>query len=693
MGTLFSSIASRLTIPVVLLMILAMVILPLPPILLDAFFTFNIMLAIVVLLVSSTVSRVLDFSIFPSLLLIATLLRLTLNVASTRIVLLEGHNGGDAAGKVIQSFGEVVIGGSYVVGMVVFVILMIINFVVITKGGERISEVSARFTLDALPGKQMAIDADLNAGAIDQAEAKQRRESVGNEAEFYGSMDGASKFVRGDAIAGLLILFINLIGGVLIGIFEHDLTAEDAFKTYALLTIGDGLVAQIPSLLLATSAAIIVTRISDADNDMAQTAKKQLLASPQNLYMASGVMFVIGSVPNMPHLAFYTFAVLLAFVGWSQSRYRATPEAVKDSDMDALPTPNKEQVIDWSIIPNVDVIALSLGFKLVPLVNQKKGGSLIKSIRGSRKTLSEQIGFVIPEVVISDNLSLKPSEYAISIDGDEIERGEVYVDKSMAVGAHIDHPELDGIVGVDPAYRLPALWIHNDDKTKAINLGFQVIGVHDVIATHVSKVCSEHLDDIFNYDDVKTLNQRLASQHPELAETLAGVITPNLQMQIIRQLLAQQVPIINVRTIANTIIESIDTVKDPILLSSNIRVALKRTIINLISPHNKTLQAFIIHPSLEGELKSAISVAQQNDPTIPLDSIPLEATILQKFQNRMPTMVQTMQSQNLPPVLVVPPTTRPMLAKLAKAFAKELIVLSYNEIPNDYGLNVLGEIE
>ncbi|MGR5095562.1 flagellar biosynthesis protein FlhA [Vibrio maritimus] len=693
MGTLFSSIASRLTIPVVLLMILAMVILPLPPILLDAFFTFNIMLAIVVLLVSSTVSRVLDFSIFPSLLLIATLLRLTLNVASTRIVLLEGHNGGDAAGKVIQSFGEVVIGGSYVVGMVVFVILMIINFVVITKGGERISEVSARFTLDALPGKQMAIDADLNAGAIDQAEAKQRRESVGNEAEFYGSMDGASKFVRGDAIAGLLILFINLIGGVLIGIFEHDLTAEDAFKTYALLTIGDGLVAQIPSLLLATSAAIIVTRISDADNDMAQTAKKQLLASPQNLYMASGVMFVIGSVPNMPHLAFYTFAVLLAFVGWSQSRFRATPETVKDSDMDALPTPNKEQVIDWSIIPNVDVIALSLGFKLVPLVNQKKGGSLIKSIRGSRKTLSEQIGFVIPEVVISDNLSLKPSEYAISIDGDEIERGEVYVDKSMAVGAHIDHPELDGIVGVDPAYRLPALWIHHDDKTKAINLGFQVIGVHDVIATHVSKVCSEHLDDIFNYDDVKTLNQRLASQHPELAETLAGVITPNLQMQVIRQLLAQQVPIINVRTIANTIIESIDTVKDPILLSSNIRVALKRTIINLISPHNKTLQAFIIHPSLESELKSAISVAQQNDPTIPLDSIPLEATILQKFQNRMPTMVQTMQSQNLPPVLVVPPTTRPMLAKLAKAFAKELIVLSYNEIPNDYGLNVLGEIE
>ncbi|MBC7001615.1 FHIPEP family type III secretion protein [Photobacterium sp. BZF1] len=692
MRNVIKAVSSRLTIPVVLLMILAMVILPLPPILLDSFFTFNIMLAIVVLLVSSTVTRVLDFSIFPSLLLVATLLRLTLNVASTRIVLLEGHNGGDAAGKVIQSFGEVVIGGSYVVGIVVFAILMIINFVVITKGGERISEVSARFTLDALPGKQMAIDADLNAGAINQNEAKARRKDVGEEAEFYGAMDGASKFVRGDAIAGLLILFINLGGGVLIGIFEHGLTAEAAFQTYALLTIGDGLVAQIPSLLLATSAAIIVTRISDNDNDLAQTVKKQLLATPHNLYMAAGVMFVIGSVPNMPHLAFYTFTVLLAFVGWRQSTYQPDVAEVKPVD-EQLTKPGLESNIDWTIIPTVDVIGLALGFKLVPLASTKKGANLLKSIRGSRKTLSEQIGFVIPEVVITDNLSLKPSEYTISIDGDEIERGEVFADKIMAVGNRIDHPELDGIVGIDPAYQLPALWISKEDKTKAINLGFQVIDVHDVIATHVSKVCSEHLDNIFNYDDVKALNHRLALQHPELADNLTTVISPNLQMQVIRQLLAQQVPIINVRTIANTIIESIETVKDPILLSSNIRVALKRSIMNLISPNNKTINAFIIGPSLESEMKGAISVCQQNDPAVPLDAIPFEPSVLQKFQNRMPTIVQTMQSQNLPPVMVVPPTSRPIISKLAKAFAKELIILSYNEIPNEYGLNVLGEVE
>lgn len=299
--------------------------------------------------------------------------------------------------------------------MVVFVILMLINFVVITKGGERISEVSARFTLDALPGKQMAIDADLNAGAIDQETAKNRRKDVGNEAEFYGAMDGASKFVRGDAIAGLLILFINLIGGVLIGIFEHDLSAEQAFKTYALLTIGDGLVAQIPSLLLATSAAIVVTRISDADNDIAETTKRQLLATPQNLYMAGGVMFVIGSVPNMPHLAFYTFSVLLIFVGWRQSVYKPSDTQTNQPELSQLPSPSSEQAIDWGIIPTIDVIALSLGFKLVPLASTKKKGGLLKSIRGSRKTLSEQIGFVIPEVVITDNLSLKPSEYAISL--------------------------------------------------------------------------------------------------------------------------------------------------------------------------------------------------------------------------------------------------------------------------------------
>ncbi len=683
---------SKLAIPIVLLMILAMVILPLPAILLDGFFTFNIMLAIVVLLVSSTVKRVLDFSVFPSLLLIATLLRLTLNVASTRIVLLEGHNGGDAAGKVIQSFGEVVIGGSYVVGIVVFVILMIINFVVITKGGERISEVSARFTLDALPGKQMAIDADLNSGNITQEQARLRRKEVGDEAEFYGAMDGASKFVRGDAIAGLMILFINLIGGVLIGMFEHELTVGDAFQTYALLTIGDGLVAQIPSLLLATSAAIVVTRISDNDNDMAQTVHSQILSNPSILYMAAGVMFVIGSVPNMPHLAFYSFSCVIGFVAWRQSKQQ---EEVANKD-DVLDQPiqmaAKEPTLEWSLIPSVDAISLRLGFKLVPLVTKQEQNSLLKSIRGCRKTLSEQIGFLIPEVVIRDDLSLKPAEYIILIDGDEVERGEAYPDMLMVVGPGVTSANIDGTIGVDPAYRLPALWINKDQKTKAINLGYQVIDIHDVIATHVSKACTEHLDGIFNYDDVKALNQRLAVSHPELAESLSNAITPNLQMMVIRKLLAEQVPIINIRTIANTLIESTENIKDPILLASNIRVALKRTIMNLVSPYSKSINVFTLDAQLEQDLKAAITLAQQSDPNTPLDGIALSPDILQKFQNRMPSILQTMQTQGMTPVLLVTPLARPIISKLAVAFANGLIVLSFNEIPNDYQITPLGQI-
>lgn len=685
---------SKLAIPLVLLMILAMVILPLPALLLDGFFTFNIMLAIVVLLVSSTVKRILDFSVFPSLLLIATLLRLTLNVASTRIVLLEGHNGGDAAGKVIQSFGEVVIGGSYVVGIVVFVILMIINFVVITKGGERISEVSARFTLDALPGKQMAIDADLNSGNIDQEQARARRKEVGDEAEFYGAMDGASKFVRGDAVAGLMILFINLIGGVLIGMFEHGLTVSEAFQTYALLTIGDGLVAQIPSLLLAVSAAIIVTRISDNENDMAEVINKQILASPSVLYMTSGVMFIIGSVPNMPHLAFYSFSVTVGFVAWRQSKKDEGVDLSKaEVEAPLEKTSLKDHPLDWSIIPAVDAIALRLGFKLVPLVTNKEQNSLLKSIRGCRKTLSEQIGFVIPEVVIRDDLALKPAEYVILVDGDEIERGEVYPDMLMAVGPGVTSANIDGTLGVDPAYRLPALWVSKEDKTKAINLGFQVIDIHDVIATHVSKVCTEHLDGIFNYDDVKALNKRLAYEHPELAESLSTTLTPNLQMMVIRQLLAEQVPIINIRTIANTLIESGDKIKDPILLSSNIRVALKRTILNLVSPNSKALNVFTLGGQVEQDIKAGITLAQQNDPNTPLDGVPLAPELLQKFQNRMPSIVQTMQAQGMTPVLLVTPMARPIVSKLARAFAKGLIILSFNEIPNEYQINPLGQID
>ncbi|MGR5347534.1 flagellar biosynthesis protein FlhA [Vibrio mediterranei] len=683
---------SRIAIPLVLLAILSMVILPIPPWLLDTMFVFNITLAILILLKSATTTNVLQFSVFPTLLLIATLMRLTLNVASTRVVLLEGHNGGDAAGKVIQSFGEVVIGGSYVVGIIVFAILMIINFMVVTKGAERISEVSARFTLDALPGKQMAIDADLNAGLIDQDQAKKRRSVVSDEAEFHGAMDGASKFVKGDAIAGLIILAINLVGGILIGMFEHGLDGGTSFKTYGLLTIGDGLVAQIPSLLLATAAAILVTRINDQDRNVAQTVNAQIWKEAGLLYMAAGVMFVIGAVPNMPRLAFWSFAVGLALIGYLRTRNTVSENDVQPEITEQIQTKGHATPLDWSVIPKVDPISLSLGLRLVPLATTKTQQTLIKSLRGTRKTLSEKVGFLIPEVVIRDDFSLKTAEYVIKIDGDEIERGEVQPDRLMVVGIPPGDKSLEGVVSFDPAYKLPALWIEPQHRTKAIGLGFSVIDVHDVIATHVIKVCSLHLARIFNFDDVKSMNQRLALEHPELADTLEKSVTPNLQMVIVRKLLIDQVPVNNIRTIANTIIETSEQTKDPFVMASNIRMALGRTIVNLISPSSRVLKGFLLSKEVDQAIQESISSAKKIDPNLDIDAVPLNEELLESLKSKFSTLVQTAMAREIPPLLIVPPASRPLISRITRTFERDCIVISYAEVPEDYTIDRMGEI-
>ncbi|KDM91603.1 flagellar biosynthesis protein FlhA [Photobacterium galatheae] len=683
---------SYISIPAALLMILAMVMLPLPPMLLDAMFTFNIVLAIMVLLVSTTAKRPLDFSVFPTILLVATLLRLTLNVASTRVVLLEGHQGGDAAGKVIQAFGEVVIGGNYVVGMVVFVILMIINFVVITKGGERISEVAARFTLDALPGKQMAIDADLNAGLIDQERAKQRRKDVANEADFYGSMDGASKFVRGDAIAGLLILFINIIGGVSIGVFEFDMTAAEAFKTFALLTIGDGLVAQIPSLLLATSAAIIVTRINDSDDDMAEAMRNQLLATPATLFIAAAIMAIVGSVPGMPHLAFYAFAAVLAYAGWRQAK---TPQ--HDTQLEQVEQLShamrreSEQTLAWEDIPHVHSLSLQLGFRLVHLVNKDQGAPLTQRIRGIRKTLSEQVGYLLPEISIQDNLSLRPNQYTIAVHGEIIEQGEIEPDRLMAIAVGETYGEIDGILGTDPAYQLPAVWIEPSDKAKALNMGYQVIDDATVIATHLSKIMKNNLADLFTHDDVESMMQRLSAQAPKLAEALGNAITPAQQLKVFRQLLQDQVPVKDIRTIANTMLDSVENTKDPILLAADVRCSLRRTLVNLINGDRKDLNVYTLADDLEQILLQSLQQAQANGQ-VALDSFPVEPNILQQFQQNLPLVKQQLKQQNMPPVLLVMPQLRPLLSRYARTFAQGLAVLSYNEIPEHKQINVVGNL-
>ncbi|WP_270945082.1 flagellar biosynthesis protein FlhA [Vibrio parahaemolyticus] len=678
-------------IPIVLLMILAMVILPLPPLLLDALFTFNIVLAILVLLVSTTAKRPLDFSVFPTILLVATLLRLTLNVASTRIVLLEGHNGGDAAGKVIQAFGEVVIGGNYVVGMVVFIILMIINFVVITKGGERISEVSARFTLDALPGKQMAIDADLNAGLIDQETARLRRKEVANEADFHGSMDGASKFVRGDAVAGLLILFINIIGGISIGVFEHGLPASEAFKTYALLTIGDGLVAQIPSLLLATAAAIIVTRINDSDNGMSETMQKQLLATPATLFTVAGIMAVIGMVPGMPHLAFFAFAGALGFAGWRQSKKPVQDTQIEQVEALSQAMQEEDTPLTWDDIPHVHTLSLALGYRLVHLVNKDQGAPLSQRIRGVRRNLSEQVGFLLPEVRIRDNLSLKPNQYTISLNGEVIEQGFIEPERLMAIAVGDTYGEIDGILGSDPAYQLPAVWIEHQDKAKALNMGYQVVDDGTVIATHISKIMKTNLAELFTHDDVEAMTQRLTQQAPKLAEALAIALNPAQQLKVYRQLLLDQVPLKDIRTIANTMLESSENTKDPILLAADVRCALKRTLVNLIAGQKPELNVYALSDELEQMLLTSLQQAQASG-TVVLDSFPIEPNILGQFQQNLPLIRQQLKQQGLPPILLVMPQLRPLLARYARTFTQGLAVLSYNEIPENKQINVVGNL-
>ncbi|WP_322541435.1 flagellar biosynthesis protein FlhA [Pantoea eucrina] len=680
-------------VPVLLLSVLAMVILPLPPLVLDVLFTFNIVLAIMVLLASVNSKRPLDLSIFPTLLLVTTLMRLTLNVASTRVVLLNGHEGGAAAGKVIEAFGNVVIGGNFVVGFVVFVILMIINFVVVTKGAERISEVSARFTLDALPGKQMAIDADLNAGLIQQEQARLRRKEVANEADFYGAMDGASKFVRGDAIAGIMILLINVLGGILIGVFKHGLPAGQAFEQYVLLTIGDGLVAQIPSLLLATAAAIIVTRISDGA-ELGDDVKTQLLAKPATLYTAAMVMFVLAVVPGMPHMVFLIFTALLLFAAWRQSRVVAKPtQDVVDIEkiQQALAPAEPAQTISWDTIPVVEPIGLNLGYKLVTLVDKSNGAPLTQRMRGVRQMVSETSGVLLPEIALREDFHLKPAQYAIKINGVRTAIGEVHADRLMAIPTPEQYGEIDGVLDTDPAYGMAVTWILPDQKAKALNLGYQVVDCASVIATHVNKVVREHLPVLFNYDDITLLHQRLAQIAPRLSEDVNTAVNFSLQLKVYRLLLIDQVSLKDIVTIATTLLESSAITKEALLLAADVRLALRNAMVAAIAPDNKPLSAFTLNSELENLLLAALNQAQQAGK-VALDSFPVDPNILTQLQSTLPSVVEQLKAQNLTQVLLVTPQLRPLIARYARLFARGLHVLSYNEVPDEANLQIVGQV-
>ncbi|HEX3141564.1 MAG TPA: flagellar biosynthesis protein FlhA [Rhizobacter sp.] len=680
--------------PIFLLALLAMVMLPLPPVVLDTFFTFNIVLALVVVLVAVSVKRPLDFSVFPTIILATTLLRLALNVASTRVVLLNGQKGPDAAGHVIEAFGNVVIGGNFVVGLVVFVILMIINFVVVTKGAERISEVSARFTLDALPGKQMAIDADLNAGLINQEKAQLRRKEVATEADFYGAMDGASKFVRGDAIASILILLINLIGGVAIGSVMHGLPLEESFKLYALLTIGDGLVAQIPALLLSAGAAIIVTRISDSGSSFEGQVAEQLLASPPVLYSAAAVMLVLGLIPGMPWLPFLTFAGALAYGAWVMSRRpRKADEAAADAERikqaaaaEAVPE------LGWQSLPAVETLAVRVGYRLASLIDPTAGAPLTKRVQGVRQSISESMGLLLPPISVRDDLSLSPTHYVILLNDTVIARSEIFTDRLMAIASPTVYGQLDGIPGVEPAYGLPVTWITPEDKAHALGMGYQVADSVGVVATHLTRVVREHLAEVIHHEDVHALQERLAAMAPKLAGALEKAVPASLQLKVLRTLLAEGVSIKDIVQIATALVDNAEATKDPLLLAAEVRCALRRQIVNAIAGAQTELRAFTLTGELEHLLLGALNTARHGGKKVALDNFPVEPGVLTQLQTHMAQARDHMKQLAAAPTLLVAPQIRPLLARYARLFAPGLAVLSFNEVPDGKELKVVGTL-
>ena len=676
--------------PMFLLVILAMIILPLPPVLLDILFTFNIVLALIVILVSVSAKRPLDFSVFPTVILATTMLRLTLNVASTRVVLLHGHTGADAAGKVIEAFGNVVIGGNFVVGIVVFVILMIINFAVVTKGAERISEVSARFTLDALPGKQMAIDADLNAGLINQEKAQARRKDVAAEADFYGAMDGASKFVRGDAVASILILIINMVGGVAIGSLMHDLSFGDAFRQYALLTIGDGLVAQIPALLLSAAAAILVTRISDS-GDFEQQVAGQVLTSPTVLFSAAGMMVALALIPGMPWLMFMVFALVLGYVGWRLTKQIKKPDNSNMAAIEAALREERPTELEWQQLPVVSPLMVMLGYKLVGMVDKTQGEPLNKRVKGVRQSLSEAMGLLLPQIGVRDDLALKPSQYTIMLSGTVVAQAEVQADRLMAIPSPNVYGQLDGIPGIEPAYGMPVTWIEPGEKAHALGIGYQVIEAPSVIATHLSKMVREYLPELFRHEDVSNMMERLTALSPKLAGALDKALTHTQMLRVFRVLLAENVSLKDIVPIATTLLDSSETTKDPILLAAEVRCALRRQIVGGLFGQKLEMQAFNLGGELENMLLGSLNQARQSGK-VTLDNYPIDPHLLSQLQVNMPVAREQMKQQATPPLLLVLPQIRPLLARYARLFAPGLHVLSYNEIPENREVSIIGTV-
>jgi len=673
--------------PLLLVLMLAMMMVPLPPLMLDMLFTFNIALSLVVLMVVIYALRPLDFGIFPTVLLIATLMRLALNVASTRVVLLDGHTGTGAAGKVIEAFGEFVIGGNYAVGLVVFAILVIINFVVVTKGAGRVSEVSARFTLDAMPGKQMAIDADLNAGLITQDEARTRRADVGREADFYGAMDGASKFVRGDAIAGILILFINIIGGLAIGLIQHGLPFATAMHNYTLLTIGDGLVAQIPSLVLSTATAIIVTRVSGSQ-DLGQQMFTQMFAKPAALGVTAGVLGLLGIIPGMPNLAFLSLAALGGWGAWhlTQRQKAAAATAAAQAEEHRPPVSSEPRDLSWDDVGPVDIVGLEVGYRLIPLVDRRQGGPLMDRIKGVRKKLSQELGFLIQPVHIRDNLDLSPNAYRITLLGVPVGEAEVYPERELAINPGQVFGRVPGVATRDPAFGLEAVWIDLDQHDNAQAMGYTIVDASTVVATHLSSLLQEHANELLGHEEVQQLLEGLKKSAPRLVEDLVPKTLPlGVVVKVLQNLLAERIPIRDMRTIAESLAEHAPRSQDAGILTSVARVALGRSIIQHINGMAPELPVIALEPALEQILLQSIQGAQDG-------GVGFEPGLADQMHRALSERTQQQEAQGQPAVLLVAPPIRQWLARLVRHSIPALHVLAYNEVPDNKQIKVVSTV-
>ena len=680
-----STALQGLAAPILVVAILALMVLPMPAWLLDTFFTLNIATALMVMMIAAYMVRPLDFAAFPSVLLLTTLMRLSLNVASTRVVLLEGHTGPGAAGAVIEAFGHFLIGGNFAVGLIVFAILVVINFVVVTKGAERIAEVSARFTLDAMPGKQMAVDADLNAGLIDEAEAKRRRAEVQEEANFFGSMDGASKFVRGDAMAGILILIITIVGGFIIGMAQHGLSAGDAANSYVLLAVGDALVAQIPGLLISVAAAMVISRVGK-DNDTGKQIANQMLASPRAMAITSAILIMLGLIPNMPHTVFLIMGSLFGYGAWmihkknQQSTAKASSGAADAPAPGALPVPQQDSEATWDDLQPVDLLGLELGYRLIALVDKKRQGDLLTRIKGVRRKFAQEVGFLPPAVHVRDNLELKPSAYRLTLRGVMVGEGEAFPGMYLAINPGGITTPLIGTPTTDPAFGLPAHWIDERQKEAAQMAGFTVVDSETVMATHLSHLMQMHAAKLLSRNEVQQLVEHVAKSAPKLIEeVIPKMVSITAFQKVLQLLLEDAVHIRDIRTIIETLAEHATSTQDPVELARRVRIALAPAIVQQIYGPTRELNVIAIEPGLERLLMQALS-----NPQAPS----LDPGVANLLTQRAAEVANRQEELGMPACLLVPDAIRNTIARLVRRVAPRLQVLAHSEIPETHTIRI-----